>query len=276
MPEGHTIHRLARQFRRDLGGQRVRAVSPQGRFTQGAALLDGSTLVATDAHGKHLFLGFGADGAPAQRWLHVHLGLYGAWTFGSLDGEGGAPEPRGAVRLRVAGDSAYADLRAPIACDVLTRTGKNVLQAGLGPDPLRRRADPAPFLARVARSTAPVGVLLMDQSVLSGVGNVYRAEVLFRARLSPFVPGREVPTEVVRGLWDDLSRLLRDGVRRGQIVTVDAARRGSAVPAEEAFYVYRRAGLPCRRCGTAVLTRPMAARNLFWCPACQVSQPHAR
>ncbi|MFL6025524.1 MAG: DNA-formamidopyrimidine glycosylase family protein, partial [Friedmanniella sp.] len=94
MPEGHTIHRLARRHAKLLGGQTVRATSPQGRFADGAALIDGRQLETTDAWGKHLFHRYGRD-----LWLHVHLGLYGKFTDGPLP----APAPRGALRVRLEG-----------------------------------------------------------------------------------------------------------------------------------------------------------------------------
>ncbi len=250
-------------LRERFGGHAVRVTSPQGRFGDGAALLDGGILDATDAHGKHLFAAF-----PGERWLHVHLGLYGAWTLG----EGPAPEPRGAIRVRLEGGGSWADLRGPTACDVFTPAQKAVIHARLGPDPLRRDADPEQAWARISRSRTGVGVLLMDQSVVAGVGNVYRAEALYRAGLSPYRPGREVGRATWDALWLDLVTLLRAGVRAGRIVTTrpeHRSRRSGRPTREDSHYVYRRAGLPCRVCGTPVQTAVMVARNLFWCPHCQ-------
>ncbi len=79
-------------------------MEPAGRFAEGAALLDGHVLQKADAKGKHLFLGF-----DDQRWLHVHLGLYGKWVFGSVP----APAPVGQVRVRIESAASYADLRGP-------------------------------------------------------------------------------------------------------------------------------------------------------------------
>lgn len=268
MPEGHTVRRLADGFRRDFAGQELSVSSPQGRFAAGAALLDGRVLRRTDAHGKQMFLGF--DGG---RWLRVHLGLYGKWELGT----GEPPEPRGAVRVRLVGDGIWADLRGPTACEVVTTAEKEAVRARLGPDPLRRDGDGDAFAAAVAGSRTSIAVLLMDQAVIAGVGNVYRAEVLYRARLDPSTPGRAVGAVRARALWDDLAVLLRDGVRRGAIVTTLPAdrppghRRG-AVRREDAHYVYRRDGLPCRVCGTTVLTREVAGRNLYWCPWCQAAE----
>ena len=263
MPEGHTIHRLARQHTALLVGRQVLATSPQGRFAAGAQRLDGRVVQRIEAYGKHLFYRFEGDVL-----LHVHLGLYGGWLAGS----GPAPEPKGALRLRLVAGESYLDLRGPTACELYTPADRDAVLARLGPDPLRRDADPAPAWARISRSRTAIGALLMDQSVLAGIGNVYRAEALYRAGLSPFRPGREVPERIWDGMWADLVVLLRAGVRAGHIVTTareDRDRRSGPARREDRFYVYRRHGLPCRRCGTEVRTQVMAARNLFWCPLCQ-------
>lgn len=263
MPEGHTIHRLARDHTPLLRGKAVRAASPQGRFVDGAALLDGRVLERIQPYGKHLFYVF--DG---QRILHVHLGLYGGWQSGSHP----APQPKGALRLRLRTDEHWLDLRGPTACEIHTPADRDAVLARLGPDPLQRRPQPERAWQKVQRSRTAIGALLMDQSVLAGVGNVYRAEALYRAGLSPFRPGREVPEPTWRAMWDDLVLLLRVGVRAGHIVTThreDRDRRSGPPRREDRFYVYRRTGLPCRRCATEVRTEVMVGRNLYWCPACQ-------
>lgn len=238
------------------------ADSPQGRFDDGARLLDGRVLDRTDAWGKHLFHQYD------DLWLHVHLGLYGKFRDGALP----VPLPRGALRLRLLGEAHWLELRGPTACEVLTDAERRLVLARLGPDPLRRRPDPSAFVARVLRSRAPIATLLMDQSVVAGVGNVYRAEVLFRQRLDPFRPGRGHDAAVLHTLWDDLVGLLRAGVRAGRIVTTvpDHRERPAGRPRRaDAHYVYGRAGLPCRVCATPVQDVPIAARRLFWCPVCQ-------
>ena len=267
MPEGHTLHRLAREQTALFAGRPVHVTSPQGRFAAGAALLDGRPLDRVDAYGKHLFARFGGD------VLHVHLGLYGSYTTGS----GLPPTPRGALRMRWEGpgpdgEGVWTDLRGPTACEVLGDPEVDAILARLGPDPLRPRADGARAGRRIAGSRTPVGALLMDQSVLAGVGNVYRAELLFRHRVSPFRPGRAVDPETWTAMWRDLVVLMRAGVRMGRIVTTqpeDRDRRRGAVARADAHYVYRRTGLPCRICGTEVHTEAMVGRNLYWCPVCQ-------
>ena len=271
MPEGHTIHRLARDHRPLLVGRAVRTASPQGRFATGAEMLTGRTVEGIEPYGKHLFYGFEGDVL-----LHVHLGLYGSFTRGV----GPAPEPRGALRLRMVvddggpddGGGQWVDLRGPTACELFTPADRDAVVARLGPDPLRTDADPERAWRRLSRSRVVIGALLMDQSVLAGVGNVYRAEALYRAGLSPFRPGREVDRSTFDDLWADLRRLLRAGVRAGHIVTTereDRDRRSGPARRQDRFYVYRRHDEPCRRCGTLVRTELMVGRNLFWCPVCQ-------
>ena len=265
MPEGHTVHRQAREHLARFGGAPVHLTSPQGRFAEGADLLDGRVLERSQAHGKHLFLGFAGD-----LWLHVHLGLYGAWTFGAAP----PPPPRGALRVRLENGESYADLRGATACEVHTPADRDAVLARLGPDPLGRRADPTRAWGRVSRSRSATGLLLMDQAVVAGIGNVYRAEVLFRAGIDPHRPGRLVTHEEWDAVWADLVQLMRAGLRAGRIVTTrprDRDRRTGRVRQTDSHYVYRRSGLPCRVCGTRVATEVMAGRNLFWCPSCQAA-----
>ncbi len=110
MPEGHTLHRLARRQQKLFGGSVVHAVSPQGRFADGAARIDGRALVRAEAYGKHLLHHY--EGAVL---LHVHLGLYGKF----LDGTGDPPPPVGALRLRLTGAGYWADLRGATACELV-------------------------------------------------------------------------------------------------------------------------------------------------------------
>ncbi|RZS89806.1 endonuclease-8/formamidopyrimidine-DNA glycosylase [Motilibacter rhizosphaerae] len=266
MPEGHTVHRSAALLADLFAGTEVSASSPQGRFADGAALLDGRVLERTEAVGKHLLGDFG-DG----RLLHVHLGLYGKWAAG----RGEPPEVKGALRLRLRNDEAWADLRGPTACEVVDPAARTALLARLGPDPLRTDADPERMWRALSRSGSSIGGLLMDQTVVAGIGNVYRAEVLFRSGIDPAMPGKLLSRTAFDVLWLDLRALLRAGVRAGRIVTTrpeHRSRRGRATLAD-AHYVYRRTGLPCRICGTPVQTRELLSRNLYWCPTCQSGDP---
>jgi endonuclease-8 len=330
MPEGHSVHRIARQFDRNFIGKTLLASSPQGRFAEGAAVLNGREAVSVKAVGKQMFLE-----AEGDVWLRVHLGLYGAWDFAgeilmdptiaSANGRMGQTNQRGTdldavfddagenslasigaprrarvhvrmseqtkgledeglewpppivgqVRLRLMTDITAADLRGPTAC--VLQTPDEMLQtvAKLGPDPLV--GDPAEneerFVQAVGRRGVPIALLLMDQAVVSGIGNVYRAEMLYRARLNPHTPGKQVPEELVRGLWRDWARLLPIGVETGQMMTMDDLSpddyRAAMASRDDRHWVYHRAGLPCRTCGTEIVLEEIGARKLYWCPRCQ-------
>lgn len=333
MPEGHSVHRIARQFDRNFVGRAVTASSPQGRFAEGAEVLSGREMLHAKAVGKQMFLEFEGD-----TWLRVHLGLYGAWDFAgeilvdptiaSANGRMGQTNQRGTVvdddrpifdaagenslssigaprrtrvhvrmseqtrgledegdewpppvvgqvRLRLLTDTTCADLRGPTACALQTPDEMLATVAKLGPDPLV--GDPAEgeerFVSIVRRKATPIALLLMDQAVVSGIGNVYRAEMLFRARLDPHTPGRDVPEEIVRELWRDWVRLLAVGVETGQMMTMDDLSpeqyRAAMAHRDDRHWVYHRAGLPCRVCGTEIALEEIGARKLYWCPNCQ-------
>jgi endonuclease-8 len=327
VPEGHTLHRLAQSVDAAFAGTTPAVSSPQGPFAEGAALLDGRQVVEATAYGKHLFVEF--DG---EAWLNVHLGLIGKFSVDRITGYASVPPPWGAVRLRMVNQDYVADLRGAILCQVVTPDEAAATVARLGPDPLRSDADPERAWAKISRSGRTIAELLMDQAAVAGVGNVYRCEVLFRHRVSPFRPGREIRRRTWEAIWDDLVRLMPLGVAFNQILTMDdqveeaerlvaagqvpeltstwtdsarwlgrgpegvvaevAAESGAVEDAvrdadleddeidamgagvggsgmERRFWVYRRAGEPCRVCGSRVRTQVVAGRNLFWCGRCQ-------
>ena len=268
MPEGHTLFALARDLHEAFAGTAPEVTSPQGKFVEGAAELTGREVLRATSRGKHLLVEFADD-----RWLHVHLGLIGSFTVDSHEWTAEVPAV-GAVRLRLRTDQHVADLRGPNLCEVASPERVDAVLDRLGPDPLRADADPEVAWARISRSSRSIAELLMDQSVLAGVGNVYRSEVLFRHRLSPFTEGRRLRRTSWRLIWDDLERLMPLGVVTGRIVTVEeqlldveAALGRGEVPrlAERSSYVYKRAGMPCLTCGSNVRTQVVAGRNLFWC-----------
>lgn len=268
MPEGHTLHRLATLHRRRLAGDVVRVSSPQGKFAAGAARVDGQVLCDAQAYGKHLLHEY-ASGL----FVHVHLGLYGTFSESALP----MAEPVGQVRMRMYGPEGAGfgtDLRGPSACEVSTPPEVDALLERLGPDPLRPGADPDRAWHRITRSRRPIAALLLDQQVLAGVGNVYRAEVLFRHGISPDRPGTAVTATEWRALWADVADLMAVGVDRGRMHVVRPEHDHGA-PSYAAdrprTYVYRRAGEPCRMCATSVRGTVLSGRNLFWCPSCQSS-----
>ncbi len=272
MPEGHTLHRLAAALGDAFGAERVAASSPQGRFAGSVSLIHGEILRGAQAWGKHLFVDFGPD-----RVLHVHLGLYGTFALHPVPSTG-LPDSVGQVRLRLVGARWYADLRGATACELLDDTDQRAIEQRLGPDPLRADADPERMWTTILKSRRPIAGLLMDQTVVAGIGNAYRAELLFRAGIDPQVPGNRLTRRTVLALWDDVCLLMAHGVRTGRIDTLrpeddpDGSQASDSPPAvrcARGVYVYRRQGEPCRVCSTPVRTRVLEARNLFWCSRCQ-------
>ncbi len=301
MPEGHSVHRIANLFDQMFAGHLVRASSPQGRFRDGAQLLDNTTLHKTYARGKHLFGVFDDD-----RILRVHLGIYGAWDVSSATGttqragaagpqvvtslgaprkkrgtdltlaqENFPPEPVGQVRLRLLDEMFVADLRGPTACEVLNPDEAEAVEKRLGPDPLVDDAEKGKqeFVRRMSSTATPVGLALMNQNIVSGIGNVYRAEILFRHRLDPFVPSKSLTEGTLEALWDDWCDLLAEGVKTGVMMTrndLDEEGRQLALSTKaHRYFVYGRAGEPCRVCGRPVELVVAAARKLYYCPSCQ-------
>ena len=258
MPEGHTLHRLARELQ-ELVGRRVRATSPQGRFADGAAAIDGRHVVAVDAFGKHLVCDLGGD------HLHAHLGMRGAMFRSDPDGTA-----RPGVRLRLRADEPAVawDLVAPTRCELLTEDGRARLLARLGPDPLRGD-DPAPMVERLRASGRPVGQLLLDQEVVAGVGNVLRAEVLHRCGVHPARPGSSLAPDEVGCLWATLVPMMQRATDEGRIITVEAPDGVDRASIDEADgrYVYKQEG--CRSCGAAVRAWDIGGRTAYACEACQ-------
>ena len=265
MPEGHTIHNIARRHRDLFSGGPLRAWSPQGRFAEGAAKLDGRELEKAAAYGKHLFYGFGSD-----LYLHVHLGLIGSFrTHVSV-----VPDPTPATRLGLANDRATAYLSGPMTCRTVTRTEFDEVTGRLGPDPLRvGRRGLARFADALGRRRISIGAALLHQEILSGIGNVYRAELLFLCGIHPEIPANSLADDDVAALWETTVTQLRIGRRLDRIVTVApedvGARTRTQLDADHRLYVYRRDGLPCHRCGTEIRIMEMAGRSIWWCPTDQ-------
>lgn len=263
MPEGHTIHRAARDQTRALAGQRVKVLSPQGRFDV-SMLVDArghATLKGVEAYGKHLFYVF-----ERQCFVHVHLGLFGKFYRWRAP----AAAPRDTTRLRLEGKSTIIDLVGPTACDVITKAEMEGITARLGPDPLRDDVDPSPFFEYIARSRTAIGAILLDQSRICGVGNVYRAEVLHLLGIHPEAPGSSIPRDDVEAMWTLIVGLLRRGVAEKRIVTtrgLTLARPRERVPRGDSTHVYRRT--TCRSCGGGVLTYTLRAREMYFCRHCQ-------
>jgi endonuclease-8 len=261
MPEGHTIHRVSRDHLRWYAGECLAVSSPQGRFRSGAKQLNRRLLERVEAYGKHLFYWW--DGALL---LHIHLGLYGRFRNHRVP----PPEPRGAVRLRVIGRRRAFDLNGPAACDVIAPADRDRIVARLGQDPLRKDADPEIAWQRFRRSRSAVGALLLDQSVIAGVGNVFRSDVLFALKIHPERPGRSLDRTEFDRLWETLGRMLKTGVKYNRIITADPAEFGKTagrMRREERLLVYKKQS--CRDCGRIIDAWKLGARTVYACQRCQ-------
>ena len=246
-----------------LVGKRLAVSSPQGRFAEGAAQLDGRTCVAVEAYGKHLLYGF-----DHGEHLHIHLGLYGQFRTAAATATSPLPEPRGAVRVRMVSDTSVVDINGPNTCEVLDAEGLAALTKRIGPDVLRADADPERAFARISKSRTPIGQLVMDQSVMAGVGNIYRSEILWRLRLHPDAPGTSIDAARFAAIWADAVMLLAVGVEHNAIITTDDG-TASTSKYQERVNIFGKEN--CPRCQTAIRDYQMAGRKVFVCDGCQIS-----
>jgi endonuclease VIII len=257
MPEGHTIHRAARDQRPMLLGKVLNIASPQGRFYEGAALVDGSTCIAVEAFGKHLIYQFNNEMS-----LHVHLGLFGRFRATKIP----ACEPRGEVRVRMASDTHVVDINGPNTCELLDPAQVAALTKRIGPDVLRKDADSSLAFNRIVKSKVSIGQLLMDQSVIGGIGNIYRTEILWRQNVHPLTPGNQISRTVFDKLWADATHLLEIGVKHNAIITVDGLKKSKSKYGERVNIFNKPI---CPTCNETITKFEIATRRAFMCGACQ-------
>jgi DNA-formamidopyrimidine glycosylase len=264
MPEGHSIRHLANLSDTAFKNKKVTTTSPQGRFAEEAAVINQKEMTGAGAHGKHLFLRFGDEHV-----VHVHLGLYGWFHFH----KGQATTAKDTTRLRLEVDDFYADLIAPTACELLLPDEVEKILQRLGPDPIHQQADPEQAWNKIKKSSKSIAALLMDQSVIAGIGNVYRAELLFRSNTSPFIPGSQIDKEKFESIWKDSVELLKLGAVDGKIRTVKTEHMSDEEikvhGCSQNSYVYKQTGGLCRICSDTVKQEKHAGRELYWCPTCQ-------
>ena len=258
MPEGHTIHRAALDQSKMLVGKKLAVTSPQGRFSVGAEELHGQTCTAIAAYGKHLLYYFQLGSA-----LHVHLGLYGQFRTAKTP----ASEPRGAVRVRLLSPSHVVDINGPNTCEVLDNAGLKALTNRIGPDVLRTDADPERTWSKIKASRVSIGQLLMDQSVIAGIGNIYRTEILWRQKIHPSMPGKSLDRISFDRIWNDAVKLLQLGVKYNSIITVDNVTK-SKTRYGEGVNIFAKE--TCPSCQSEIRKFEMAARRVFSCDTCQV------
>jgi endonuclease-8 len=256
MPEGHLIHRFARSMS-EMVGHVVTATSPQGRFAAAARTVTEHEVEAVDAFGKHLLIGMSGD-----HTVHVHLGMRGTWLRSSPVTDPPLPQ----VRLRLAAPHVAWDLIAPSRCELLDAEGATALTRRLGPDPLRPDRDASEALRRLAAAAGPVGAVVLDQRVIAGVGNVFRAEALHDCGLAPTQPTRDLSSADLRRLWNTIEAMMSAAVEEGRIVTVAGENR-LCLSEEEARRVYKRTN--CYDCGTPIEVASVGGRTSYSCPHCQ-------
>ena len=257
MPEGHTIHRAARDHRRALSGQKLSVISPQGKFSEGASLLDLQFCETVEAIGKHLLYRF-----QNNRALHIHLGLFGRVRKQPLPPK----PPKGAVRVRLTSKTHFVDINGPTICEVLDQSGVDALFNRIGPDVLRADANPDISFQKIQRSALPIGQLIMDQSIIAGIGNIYRTEILWRQAIHPEIPGKAISRHAFDCIWADAAYLLAIGVKRNAIVTVDA-QLFSKKRTGEKYNIFGTAS--CPKCNSGVRRLEINKRKAFVCDTCQ-------
>jgi endonuclease VIII len=251
--EGDTILRAARRLKAALGGQQLSATAPNPRGKAAAIeRLDGARLETVEAHGKHLLLNFGA------LTLHSHLGMSGSWHIYDLDASW--RKPPGSAWAVLRGEASEAVQFGGPTLRVLRSEAlrRDPLLARLGPDILAEDFD-AETTLRSLRSAQnrPLGDALLDQHLVAGIGNIFKSEACFAARLDPWQPVGHLSAEQLRQVVQAAHDLMLDAVEHGRH---DRA-------------VYKRAGRPCPRCATPIRSRGQgdANRTTYWCPTCQMS-----
>ncbi len=258
MPEGHTIHRAARDHAQMLSGQHIAAMSPQGRFSEGAAQIDGAKCSSTSAVGKHLLYHF--DNALT---LHVHLGLGGYFVCTPQPAE----PPREVTRARLESATHTVDIIGPNTCEILPSSIMDEFRLRYGPDLLSDTPDPERAIQRIQKSKAPIARLLMDQKVISGIGNIYRAEILWLQQINPMTRGMDLDTAKLQSLWDEMRALLQLGVEYNSIITNgDLPKARQKVRERTNIF----AQPTCPRCDGDVVKSKLSTRTLYHCPTCQV------
>ena len=255
MPEGHTIHNAARDHRKLFVGHKVDASSPQGRFSDGAKLINGKECIAVEAYGKHLLYKF-----KSHQFLHIHLGLFGRIKRQKLP----VHEAKGSVRLRLVGKTHFIDVHGPTICEVIDKKAESKIIDRIGPDLLRKDSDPKKFFKRVTKSKAKISTLLMDQSVIAGIGNIYRTELLWRQGIHPNVIGRDLTIDQLEDLWDDAKVLLELGAKRNKIITNFDIGTGKL---RDNLNIYKKK--QCPKCQGVIFQVEISGRKVFFCDFCQ-------
>lgn len=256
MPEGDTIHRAARTLEKAIGGRAVTKAWSAREGRPEVAALTGARVARVEARGKHLLVRFD-DG----RTLHTHMRMEGSWHV-YRPGEPWLRAERRAVAVLETDAWTAVCFDAPL---VEVVRGEPELVRRLGPDLLDPAADLDEAVARLrARGELPIGDALLRQSLVAGVGNVYKSEVLFLARVDPFAKVSALDDDTLRGIVREAARLMKANLA-GRARTTRRRLSGSRL------WVYGRSGRPCFECGTRIRMRRQgeAGRSTYYCPRCQ-------
>ena len=234
------------------------ATSPNGRFEAGARAISNQALKKLEAIGKNLFAFFEGDHV-----VHVHFGMSGKWAI--FDKEQ-APEPTPTTRLRLEDEDYVTHLSA-----MIVKLGSLDLyldrRRALGQDPLREDADAELLWEKVRGSKKRIGQLLMDQSCFAGVGNIYRAEILFKSGVNPNRSALDISRAEFDCIWQHTVELLQRGFASGSILTVDKEEAERLQKPGLRRYIYNRSR--CGRCDGPVMSWDMNSRTCYACPSCQ-------
>ncbi len=266
MPEGDTIYRAATRLRPILEGQPVERARARWQGIDGATLV-GHTITKVEARGKHLLFHFD-DG----RALHSHMGMTGSWHIYRLGEAWQKPEHRAAIVLE--GPHYLVVCFTPKLLELLTAAGvrRHPYLQRLGPDLLGGEVDESAVLARFRTHNAtPIGEAVMNQTIASGVGNVYKSEVLFLLHLHPLTPVGELSDEQILELVRKSRELMQQNLEGRPRTTRHSLDR-------RRFWTYGRSGQPCFVCGSPIeVTRQGdLGRTTYWCPKCQPRRAEGR
>jgi endonuclease-8 len=254
VPEGDSIVRTARRLDAALAGKQLRRV--EIRRATGAPRA-GVTVTEVEARGKHVLVRFD-DGTT----LRTHLRLHGRWDVSRVGDRRRRPDHRARAVLETTDGTVAVCFDAPEVELLRDPRAERDRLGHLGPDLCRADADLDVVLDRLARVDpgTELGVALLDQRVACGVGNVYKSEVCFACRVSPFAPVAALDAEARTEIVATAARLLRANLGGGRRVTYG-----------DGYAVYRRTHRPCPRCRSPIRARRQGehARTTYWCPNCQ-------
>lgn len=263
MPEGDTIFRAAATLDRWLAGREVTAARTQVHRLPAHKLV-GQTVDGAEARAKHLLVRFSSGMV-----LHTHMKMTGSWHVYLAGQTWQRPESQARFVLE-AGERIAVCFNAPVI-ELLASGGEGQHPGlvNLGPDVLKPPVDLVEVRRRAAttKPTTTIGELLLDQSVVSGIGNIWRCEALFVQKLDPFTPRTELDDDRIDDLVTVASEMMQRAARPSESVGRDFG-GGMDKP-----WVYGRSRRPCRRCGTRIETRALGSplpRTVYWCPRCQV------